>query len=124
MVPLATITQEVDFDISVSGFLIGKITFGLYGDLLPLTVSNFATICEGKRRYKRKKHHKKMTYKNTKFHRVIPGFMAQSGDFEFNNGKGGDSIYKGKFKDENLKLSFSKPYLLAMANQGKDSNTS
>ena len=65
-----------------------------------------------------------MTYKNTKFHRVIPGFMAQSGDFEFNNGKGGDSIYKGKFKDENLKLSFSKPYLLAMANQGKDTNMS
>ena len=116
LVPLATITSEVDFDISVSGSHIGKITMGLYGDLLPLTVKNFQTICQGTRRYKRHKHHKKMTYKNTKFHRIIPGFVAQSGDFEFNNGKGGDSIYKGRFKDENLKLEFSKPYLLAMAN--------
>ena len=50
--------------------------------------------------------------------------MAQGGDFEFNNGRGGESIYGRNFVDENFDISFDKPYLLAMANAGPNSNGS
>ena len=65
-----------------------------------------------------------MKYEGVKFHRIIPGFMAQGGDFEFNNGRGGESIYGRNFVDENFDISFDKPYLLAMANAGPNSNGS
>ena len=65
-----------------------------------------------------------MTYTGNIFHRVIPGFMAQGGDIDFQNGRGGESIYGKTFPDENLTLKFSQPYLLAMANSGPDTNGS
>merc|ERR1719343_1780369 len=91
----AEITKKVYFDISIGGQPAGKIVFGLYGDVVPRTVENFATLCsnlpgEG--------------YKNCPFHRIIPGFMCQGGDFTNFNGTGGRSIYGNKFEDEKSTL--------------------
>jgi peptidylprolyl isomerase len=69
---------------------------------------------------------KPLHYLNTPFHRILPGFICQSGDFVMLNGSGGESIFNKKFKDEKegLKIKLDKRGLLAMCNTGKNSNTS
>ena len=95
---------------------------GLFRDVVPRTVENFCTLAVGNFGYG--KTGKPLKYKGSGFHRIIPEFMAQGGDFTLGDGRGGESIYGWTFEDENFNLSHTKPYLLSMANAGPNTNAS
>jgi peptidylprolyl isomerase len=117
-----TVTNRVFFDISMDGEKLGRIVMGLYGNQVPKTVDNFRALCTGEKG--EGKCGKPLHYKGCGFHRIIPNFMCQGGDFTNGDGTGGESIYGEKFKDENFKLKHTKPGLLSMANAGRDTNGS
>ena len=119
---LDKVTQKVFFDIDIDGEPQGRIVFGLFGDTVPRTAKNFATLADGSAGIGNSG--KPLHFKGSSFHRIIPGFMAQGGDFTNGNGTGGESIYGNKFADENFQLQHSKPYLLSMANAGPNTNGS
>ena len=118
--PQATITSKVFFDITIDGNPVGRIVMGLYGDVVPKTALNFQTLCEGDKEL----DGQKLSYVGTPFHRIIPGFMCQSGDITNHNGFGGVSIYGTKFEDENFKLKHAGGGVLSMANAGRNTNGS
>ena len=119
---LADITEKVYFDIEIDGASTGRIVFGMYGDVVPKTVRNFVTLCDGSAGVGNAG--KPLHFQGSSFHRIIPGFMAQGGDFTNGNGTGGESIYGNKFADENFTIKHSKPFLLSMANAGPNTNGS
>ena len=118
----ATSNPKVFFKISVSGSELGRIVFELHADVVPKTAENFRQLCTGDSG--KSASGKPLTYKGSPFHRVIPQFMCQGGDFTRGNGTGGTSIYGDRFPDENFKLKHAVPGLLSMANSGPNTNGS
>ncbi|CAG9327568.1 unnamed protein product [Blepharisma stoltei] len=113
---------RVFLDIAVEGEQVGRMLFELRADVVPKTAENFRGLCIGG--YGKTDTGLPLQYKGVKFHRIIPGFMCQSGDFTKGNGTGGVSIYGAKFNDENFTLKHNEPGVLSMANSGPNTNGS
>ncbi|CAM9475166.1 unnamed protein product [Scytosiphon promiscuus] len=110
-------------DIRIGDRKVGRVVFELFADVVPRTSENFRALCTGERGLS-KKTNQRLHFKDSIFHRVIPGFMAQGGDFTRGDGTGGESIYGDKFADENFVRSHEERGLLSMANAGPDTNGS
>ena len=114
---------QVFFEIAIDGKAAGRIEMELFADTCPKTAANFLQLCVGTK----SSTGKPLAFKGSSFHRVIPGFMCQGGDFTLGDGRGGESIYGGKFDDETFKGKSGKHFgrgTLSMANSGPNTNGS
>ena len=87
--------KRVYLDVSINGKFEGKMIFNLFDNIVPRTAANFRALCT---------HERGFGFRGSCFHRIIPEFMVQGGDFVNHNGTGGKSIYGPKFDDENFQL--------------------
>eukprot|EP00438_Fugacium_kawagutii_P006654 Skav225693 [mRNA] locus=scaffold1817:94579:98087:+ [translate_table: standard] len=121
-IPMLVCDPNPRGDMTIGGSAAGRITMELRADVAPKTAENFRCLCTGEKGTG--KSGKPLHFKGSAFHRVIPDFMCQGGDFTAGNGTGGESIYGAKFQDENFTLKHTGPGILSMANAGPNTNGS
>jgi len=116
---MTSTTRPIVFmDINIGETPAGRLKMELFSDIVPKTAENFRQLCTGEYRV----NSRPQGYKNATFHRVVPNFMCQGGDFIKGDGTGSFSIYGDKFPDENFQENHTGPGLLSMANSGPGSN--